>query len=487
MRIILVLAAVTVAFMPPYTIPMSPCGPQVLIQNDDCAAARRYANAIAETLGFSQAVLTCGGHMIATLQQPVRARMPVTSNLVAYSVTENPPFAPLRIGSTFEVPDTIPFAAASGNIVAYVKPDALLLEFHPDNVLETAFALEESGIARGDMISEDSGSGSLFVRVKPITLVQILKITRIAKKHQRLYSTLYTRTAFIWDCDAAIASLSGLVLAQAHERARVMAQAAHTGLDRFVGAVDPGGNVTNAICGLGKNATMHQLAIASFRTAVNSQQGPSLYATIVRSISAAWQLTLPANPPGKPYSEDPSGGWWTGDRRTAFVADGVRASADALVPNSVEPNRAAILIPHSMYENVRSSPYADDLTYVGLGTAPMRLAIVVHGQSVAQLAQRVHGVHDYVSLLSAPGAEPGNFSVLYSRDDCRDAANIALYRATRAALATLHGKAIRYLVEQDATAIGDVPCTYEPTEPAASSNSDASKRGFSVASVIAAY
>ncbi len=381
----------------------------------------------------------------------------------------------------FKVPSEIPWVSATSTILAYVKIDALLLRIGVDyNVLDVAFALENAGISRADITSEPFNNQMLFVRVRPVTVAQVLKIANIVKQQLNPPTYhVYSETAFVQDCNGTIASLSGLALAQAHERARLMAQAAGTSLGEPLGVVDSGGRVVDAVCGFGSDATVQQLMLAE-RQATNRQGSHGeLHASIVRSISAAWRLKLPANPSGEPWYS------WGNEPRQAFIADGLRGHGDALL--SIVPNRASVIVPEWAYAGLRHSAYAPALKRVSLEMTPLEPLVVVHAKSLTQLVRLVAELQTFVSKLGAPLGKHQDLQAVYSSDDCTSATDAALFRATRNAIAQLAGKPLRYLQQTWLETFGDANCTYEPETDDAWSSVSAPRLGGAGASVVAGY
>jgi hypothetical protein len=489
MRAILMLAVFTVASMPPMPLALSTDAPRILVQTFDCAAAQLNANVIGAALGYSQARVSCGGSPAkATLEEPAAERFPVINSLIAYNLADRTQSL-ASVETPFKVPSDVPFVAATGSIVALVKLDAFVMSIRTDNALETAFALENAGIPRGDMVSDTSDEPALLVRVRPITGQQVLRIERIAKERQRDQGTLvYFTTGFVRDCNGVVASLGAAALTEARERARVMARAAQTGLGNVLGVIDLTGYVTDAVCGFGSDATIRQLAAArdSASPSLRHRTSP-LHATIIRSISAAWRLPLPPNPPGSPWYNDPDffGRWWITDPQPAFISDGARAHGEAAGPE-IEPTRVSIRMPDWAYAPLIDSPYATDLEYSSLGLSPYYPVVEIRAKGTSGLERVVAGVQSLVSG-SAPRAERlSAWEFAYGRDDCRPEIYAALYRATLNAIAGTHDKPIRYLQETEASSLGNFYCTPAPMDDAWTDLS-MPRRGVGFAKVIAGY
>ncbi|HET9392314.1 MAG TPA: hypothetical protein VFO29_02145 [Candidatus Rubrimentiphilum sp.] len=481
------LALLVVASMPvfPQVLPVDASG--VVILKIDCAVAQQNANRIAQGLGFSQARVTCmGGTARATLygaHAPLAASVPT---LIGYSIAEPRSFSPPTIATTFRVPADIPWVSTSGEIVAWVKTDALLLEIPTNNPLPAAFALENAGISRNDMVAERSDEGALYIRVRPLNIAQVLKIARIARQSP-INSYVRTKTAFVRNCDDKIATLTGLALGVARDRASLMARAARTALGTPLGVVDPGGYVLDARCDLGADASAKQLAdIVNASPDVRFANG-GLGATVVRSVHVAWRLRLPPNPAGQPWNEQPDfNGLWDGTAQgPAFLADGQRAHADAVSPpDGIVPDRVTILTPDWAYGALRNSHYR---TSVSLVTDPLQPAVVLRAATTAKLQKRVSEFQEYITRLAARvGKHPG-LQFYYSRDDCRHATDAALLRATGDAIEGLHGAPIRYLQETSISTTGYVSCNYKPIEGDVTPNSHFGIDGAAVASVVVGY
>lgn len=486
MRVCFILAVLTIAStVHPQVLPVD--APRVVIQSVNCAVPQHNANNIAQKLGFSQAVVTCmGGTARATLYGTSAPRAAPIPNLIAYSVPEPRSVSPSGVATTFRVPSDIPWVSTVGTIIAYVKTDALLLIVPANNPLATAFALENAGISRDDMTTEPSSDSEkeLFVRVRPLTISQVLKIDRVARQ---LHSYARSQTAFVRNCDDIIASLSGLALDVARDRANLMARAARTGLDKLLGVVDPGGYVLDARCGLGADATVQQLADAVNASPDLRFANGGLHATIVRSIHVAWRVKSPPNLAGQPWYEVPDfkGLWYATGQRPAFLADGQRAHAEGLsLPNAIIPDRVTIRIPDWLYGAMQHSRYRMRMS---LEVGPLQPAVVLHAENVAQFERSVADFQEYVSRLAARTGRHSDLQFSYSRDDCRPATNTALFRATSDAIAGLHGKPIRYLQETSVFTGGDIPCEYEPVAGDVVSNSLAGRYGWAAASVVVGY
>ena len=485
------LAALLLGSMPPpFPAKLSPDAPQVLIRAFPCPAAQRDADYVAEALGFSQARLTCGFRTVATLERPTNPRMPIVSNLVTYGVFDGVAASP-RVSTEFEVASGIPFAAAESSLVAYVKLDALEMHLQVRNALTTAFALEDAGISRNDITNQGDPS-FLDVRVRPITAEQMLKVVRVAKRDNRYVS--YRETGFIRDCNGTVASLAGLALADAHRRALAMAQAARARLGSVLGVVDSGGSVTDAVCGFGSDATIRDLSIAAMNNPSydHGQLTPPSYATVVRTISAAWRLVQPPNPPGPSWYENPDfrGFWWQHDTG-AFVADGLRARGDVLWPKSLEANQVFVMIPDQAYEILAHSPYSSELTYLGLGLTPLYPTAVLSASNPLLLEKQIAALQTFVSKADPSGEALRGWSFYFGRADCSPDLNNVVYQATRAALARMNGKLLRYLVEVEGTTY-NVGCTPYPVQDFAGptvqwSDSSVPQKGATSASVIAGY
>lgn len=300
MRASLLLSAAIVASMPQLPVPLSLEAPQLLIQNRDCAAAKLQAQALAAGLGFAQTRMSCGyGLTTVALVGRSPAQIVTPNGIITYSVFGGPPLPP-QVSSAFEVPSDVPFVATSGDIAAYTKLDAMVLLLQTHDILKTAFALEEAGVPRGEMISLPGNNAVLVVRVRPITISRLLQIMRTIAADENSNSNSITKIGFVRDCDRTIASLGGLALEEAQRRANVVARAAQTELGNAIGVVDPGGNVTDAICGFGDDATTHQLAVAAQNTPLPGAGNSHLYATFVRSIRAARRIKGLANGIGAP-------------------------------------------------------------------------------------------------------------------------------------------------------------------------------------------
>jgi hypothetical protein len=483
MRAILILSALLLASIPRGPEVLLNDEPQLLIQSPNCLVAKEQADAIAIALGFSTASEHCGGlYTTAYLKGQTVPRVAIPQNLITYSDYTPPQVSPSPIPRAFEIPSTVPFAAASGDITAYIKLDALVLYLQPENLLETAFALEEGGIPRSDMTAEDSAR-SLLVRVRPITTQQILKVERIAATQQSVSSPFAARKiGFINDCNRVIASLSGLALTEARHRAGVMARAAGAGIGKVLAVADPGGNATDAVCDVGKDATLRQLAVAAQNDLEISKPIATshLYATFVRSVSAAWQLELPKN--------DPAAYWPRSETLTEpFLAAGVRARGEAMIVNAVAPNRAAVLIPDWAYNEMARSPYGHSIRYFDLGSGALEPLVDLRAPSSDELKQSVSKLTNYLSEIAVKKGNLSNLWFLYSLDDCSMPIDTALYSATQRAIAAARGKPIRYLQMENLTTIGSASCSYEPATWDTWSQSGIPEDASTVATVISAY
>jgi hypothetical protein len=147
----------------------------------------------------------------------------------------------------------------------------------------------------------------------------------------------------------------------------------------------------------------------------------------------------------------------------------------------------SVLIPDWAYDALQKSPYAPDLTHIGVNIGPPSPAIAMRAASPAQLERRVMSFQDYASRLAMRLGKHLDLSFLYSQSDCRSATNAALFWATSDAIAGLHGKAIRYLQETSVFATGFVSCLYEPTSEDEWLNSSTSKGGTAAAFVVVGY
>lgn len=471
----------------PHALPPNAVG--ITVQNNDCAAARRSAGVISQALGFSEARVTCAvAGTLGTLTRPRPPRMPPVRNLITYSVPETNHLPTPSAYPAFEVPSDIPWVSTTGAVIAYVKLDALIMTVRVDNMLKTGFALENAGILQSDMMVDPRGTGGLVVRVRPITSAQVQKIIKVAASQLHdPFSPSYHKVAFVQDCDGTIASLSGLSLAVARERARVMARAAKTTLGPPLGVVDLGGDVTDAVCGLGRDATLSQLSAAPENWDSNTE--PGLRATVVRSVSAAWRLKLPPNPAGASWrlSPDLRASRWSPSSGIAFVADGMRSETDAIMGNAIVPDRVDVVFPDWAFEALQKSRYAPNLTDIGLNISPPLLpAVVIRAANADELSRGVKEVQAYASQLALRSGKHFDLWYYYSRSDCRSVTDAALFKATSDAVAGLHGTKMRYLQETALFASGSIPCLYEPI-PGYRQNASATQRGDMAASVVVGY
>lgn len=486
MRASLLLAASIVASMPQVPVPLSMKAPQLLIQNLDCTAAERQAKALAANLGFRQTRMTCfRGITTVALDGRTEAHSVTPSGLITYSLFSPLPKSEPEVRSLFEVPSDVPFVAASGDIVAYMKLDALVLLVPTDKMLKVAFALEEAGFSKSDMTSPPGNNQLLVIRVRLISPSRILQIARIIAAQDGSRPPYAASIGFIRDCDGTIASLGGLALEEARRRADAMARAAQSELENTIGVVDPGGEVTDAVCGFGADATTDQLAAAAQNAHL---PGPGnshlLYATVLRSIRVAWRLKGPPNGPGLPWgSLDPP----RDIKNFGFIADGVRASGEALL-NNVQPNRVSILIPDWSYDPLVRSQYSKYISYVDFGTGRLLPSITIAGRNAEELQKSLAGFQRYVSALARHPGESAALSFRYSQTNCGPALDAAVFEATQDAVKKAHGKPIRFLQQASAFPFGSsVSCLYESTPLDDWSSNPAPRAGASIAGVVAAY
>jgi hypothetical protein len=466
MRAVL-LAGLLVASIPWGPRPLPAATPVAIISSTDCAAGARDARFIAETLGFVHTSPTCQyGSTYATLSGTTAPRIPAVRSLIAYSIVDSNAFQPRNNFLTFEVPDDIPWVSAQATALAYVKIDALLLDIQADNILDTAFALEKAGVSRDDMMANPrSPERRLLVRVWPLTVARVREIAQVARQQvDPRYTFYFEAKAFIRDCDSVVAPLNGLALSEARARANAMARAAHTKLAEPLAVIDSGGTVVDAICGLGSDATVHQLAALEEAGNYQNVRGGNLDATIVLSISAAWRLNLPPNPPGTAWRGLPPNTWYALGGWVGFLADGQRALGDALLPNSIIADHVRALVPDWAESALQKSPYAYGLTHVSFDLSPFRPALVLRAGNPTMLSRKVNSVRAFISHLPQNAGRSVELGLVYGRDDCRAAVRDALFQATGKAIAQLHGARIRYLQERSAETIGPVSCAYEPTE-----------------------
>jgi len=487
MRVIVLLSALMlVASMPPQPSLLPTNAPQIVVLNSDCDAAQLSANIDAQSLGFSNARLKCAGYPSGDLNGVAPPHSVLPTNLIAYSVQNEPPFSPASFGPWIEVPSSIPFVASVGHIVAYVKPDAMIVFMKPDNIVNTAFALEAAGVPKRDMFAVPEEDQSLYVRVRPVTAAQFSKIERVASAEQREKRILLLRTSYIGDCNKTIASLGGAVLMQAQRRARVMAEAAGTHIGTLLAVFDASGGATDAVCGFGEDASMQQLVAAAKDLNCRTESCSHFYATVVRNVSAAWRLTLPPNPPTTSWRSNPDaeGRFWD---RTPFIADGsqIRAIGGG---NNVEPDRVMIFVPDWAKDAVRGSGYARNLEYYD-GELSLPPVLQVQAPTRQILQQRVTAIEQYFSRVAAQHAKSSDLVFRYSRDDCSNAIDGALYNAVKDAVKRLNGKRLRYLQQYNVQTIGLVYCGYEvnPQESEQYTAPDVPPNALSEATIVAAY
>lgn len=476
MRAIALALALIVAMiqMPPTRI--SPDVPRAFLRASNCADAQHSANLLAAAIGFAHATVTCRDDA-ARFEGNAPARMPPVPQLIAYNpLAAHAPQGPARV----EVPGDVPFVAAYGSVVAYARLDALIVAIATDDPLASAFDLEDAGIRRRDiMTGPTNGVSRLLVRVRPISVHQVLKITNAARKHFSGRYPVGWAVGFVQNCDAAIASLGPFALAQARDHARIMASVARSPLGRLLAIVDHGGGVNNAICGKGAESTTSALGTASLQAPDSVRTGVHLYASVTRALSVAWRMELPPNPPGRIWRTGP--GW-----PHVFAADGAFAEGGAVIPNALEADRVQILVPDWAPQALRGSPYARDLTYVGLGNGPLLPAIELQARNAAQLAQRVAAARADLASRTPAGQSLG-VSFVYSRRDCRAAIDAALYAATQDAIARTHAARIRYLQEDGTDTAGPIKCDYQPAPDIVLPESTVYVRGGTIAGVMAGY
>jgi hypothetical protein len=397
------------------------------------------------------------------MRASVPARTVPVPGLIAYSDNGRWPENAPPTGRTVEVPSSVPFVAATGTIVGYVHLDALLVSLKTDNPVETAFALESRGIARGDIASLEYHDYRLLVRVRPITAAQVQKIASVVDGG-RAREPFLSAIGFVSDCGSIVAPLGGLAVAKAREHARVMARGLQTHVGAVLGVVDSGWSIPDAVCGAQSNSSIKQLVMAARRndpgTAVLPT--PRLYATVSRSVSVAWQLDLPPNAPGFSWQQLPEfrGRWEADFLRPPFIADGQRAQGDGLLPNVVEPDRVRIIVPDWAASALERSPYAGNLFDVSIGLA-LTHVVDLRAPNASSLQQRIDALRAYLERLPRPIDGSLNLSLLYSRDDCSAAIDNVLYRAARDAFAKTHGH-VRYIEERPPVIGGPVSCLYEP-------------------------
>jgi hypothetical protein len=210
-------------------------------------------------------------------------------------------------------------------------------------------------------------------------------------------------------------------------------------------------------------AAYAKAAIDAFQTTgVRTLTTPQLYATIMRSVTVAWRVDLPANAPGVKWQSLPEFQYTSRTREwPAFVSDGLRAEGNALLSNTVEPNRVRIYPPAWTLDSLRRSPYAREVTDLEFGIPPVRPQIDIRAKTASHLKEKLDRAIAYLKTIPVPKRASLQLSFLYSRDDCTWAVDDALYHAALDAVAKAHGH-VRYLEEHYPEVSSPVICTYEP-------------------------
>ena len=425
------------------------------------------------------------------LQGPRSApRFSPLAQLIAYSADYRPQSGSPAVTQTAQIPANVPFVAANGNITAYVRLDALLLSVNTDNAVRTAFALENAGVSQRDIASLNLNGASLVVRVVPITAARVRNIVDAVKAAQTYRARPVSWSAgFLHDCGALSAGLGGLALVHAERHARVIADAAHITMGDVLGVVDSGATVTDAICGVAKDANVSQLAkVALFDNMQHVLGTPQLYATVQRSVSAAWRLNLPANSPGTPSTAafDYGRHWWGNGPVPAFIADGSRADGAAVLARAIEPTSVRVFPPEWTLSALRASSYARNALDLSFGIPPLRPQVLLTARDGAALEHRVSRLLKFLSGISPPNGAALDVSFLYARADCSAAIDAALAQATQDALTKTRGR-IRYLEERSSMSASGVSCTYEPAIYDYPQRTPAPSPAGAIADVIAGY
>lgn len=465
MRVIALLSALVLASLPRFAPALAPT---IYLRSVSCAAAQGNASAIGAALGFSHAHVTCLRSPVAALYGPVPPKLKPVPGLIAYSGNEHNQSGAPRVGQTVQIPSDVPFVAATGSIVGYVKVSTLLLSLDTDDAVSLAFALEDVGVRRDDIVTSKFKGATFVVRVRPVSAAAVRKIIAVVNAQQigpLRTRPVYWTAGFLNDCDSVIADLGGLAVARAADHARTMARAAKSRLREVLRVVDSGDNIPDAICGVPKDASTTayvKAAIDAFEmTGVRALSTPQLYATIMRSVSVAWRLDLPRNGPGSQWQRLPEFQFISRTReKPAFISDGLRVEGNALLPNTVEPNRIRIYPPAWTLDKLRKSPFSHEVTDLEFGIPPVRPQIDIRARTSAELKEKLDGVLAYLRKIPVPKGASLDLSFLYSRGDCSSAVDEALYHATLDAVAKAHGH-IRYLEEYYAEVSAPVICTYE--------------------------
>ncbi|HEV3154027.1 MAG TPA: hypothetical protein VGZ02_09510 [Candidatus Baltobacteraceae bacterium] len=484
-----------------YIPELSAKAPQILIQNveySQCADARSLADSDAGALGFAHAELACPQSRIANLVGTVSKTGLPAKTFLDYNDFDRLSATP-RIETGFEVPEQVPFAAATSTIVAHVPVDDLFVVLRVDDILAAAFALEESGISRSDIVST-SRLDNLLVRVRPASEDAVRSIVKTVSGVQPHYDVVhYAEMGFIRDCNAAYQSLSLAALQDARRRALVMARAANVGLGSILGVVDAGGNVADAVCGTGAKPSMTDAARLAQPgiTANDSERIDAAVpgtATVVRRLSAAWRLTLPPNGRGAYYRGLTDFAPRPSQRALSmtFVANGRQAVGDALVPDSLKPDAVTIQVSDDAYRALQHSPYANDLTYArGIMVSGVSPAVTLHSSNAAALKRSIESLRLYVSRERGGAQAVKNWWFAFASDNCHSSLDDALYAATQVAMARIGSNRLRYLEQTQATTFNVVCTTVPPIQEVGSSETWHSSgepfAGFSTASVIVGY
>ena len=471
MRFAAILASILIASFGYFPQRLSPSNPQIQIPafGQDCAPATADARILAHSLGYSAVSMTCGGRTpLATLSGPVHPYDTFVPGLLTYSENAHLPFHEPSTRQSFEVADSVPFASGNGKIVGYIKPDAMLISLQTDNPVETTLELLDAGIARADIAGMASGVGNakLVVRVRPVTGAQVRRIVRVAESAEHNQWPIYWAARFVTDCPRVIAALGTIALRTAREHAQVLAEAAQARLGAPIGVLDYGAVIPDAICLQAPAASLHDLIQAVVHepdrsNPIDSMQ-PHIYATVVRSLSAAWRLNVPANPPGRPWYADPLfNGRCCGG--APFVADGKWAIAPALLPGTADANRAQIDVPQWVGDALSAHGYAKNDDFAN-NAGPRPVSIVLRAPDSAQLEKLIFELQDYVKTFPQTGAKMPSLSIRVWRSDCSAALDAALALAARNAIAKIHaaGGAMRLMEERDAEIAGMLPCTAAP-------------------------
>jgi len=428
----------------------------------DCAAAPQRADAIAREAGFARAHITCNPRVTATLSGRRAPQLALPRNFVGYGEFDRLPASP-QVTTAIEVDPDIPFVAATGSVVAYVKVDALLLRLRPDRMAAAVIALEDAGIDRHDIVQPPAAGDWFFVRVRPLRTEQVEHIVDAMRRLEG-HDVEYWQTAFVKDCDATVGALSGLAFSGARRHAAVISRAAGVQQGDVLGVYDWGGAVATAVCGLGADASNEQLALRAARGPLPDQQEqdmPPIYAAVTRTISAAWRLKLPPNAPGAAswrVAGDFTGRWWAASTGP-FVADGRRADGDELL--SMEADRTFIAIPAPAQTLLRASPYASKLGILWQGSGAPIPVLLLQASTSQALQRQIASVRAYLGTADPSGAALEGWRFFFGRADCAPILDDALYGAAHDAIARTRGAKLRYLVQISATTT-NVSCTPYP-------------------------